>query len=66
MNSERWKPERTSLLGIIGGLMLAEHLGDVHDELLMLCDIAGIPRLTGNYIDGWSVDDLVSVWMDDE
>ena len=43
MNRERWKPERTSLLGIIGGLMLAEHLGDVHDELLMLCDIAGIP-----------------------
>ena len=50
-------PERTSLLGIIGGLMVADNLGDVHDELNFLCDLVGIARPDGNYLDGWTDED---------
>lgn len=46
--------QRFSLLGIIGGLMLSEHLGDVHDEINHLCDLAGIERPEGDYEDGWT------------
>lgn len=46
---ERREPARGSLLGIIGGLMLVEHRGDVHDEIHLLCDLAGIPRLEGGF-----------------
>lgn len=45
---------RFSLLGIISGLMLSENLGDVHDEINHLCDLAGIPRPDGDFIDGWT------------
>ncbi len=38
------KPGRLSLLGIIGGLMLAENMGDVHDEINLLCDLVGIAQ----------------------
>jgi len=38
-------PTRFSLLGIIGGLMVSENLGDVHDEVDHLCDLAGTPPL---------------------
>ncbi len=51
------EPKRDSLLGIIGGLMVAENLGDVHDEILLLCDLAGVPHPSGNFIDGWTPDD---------
>lgn len=54
-------PERFSLLGIIRGLMLSDHLGDVHDEINHLCDLAGIPRPEGNYVDGWTEDDWRNV-----
>ena len=47
-------PQRFSLLGIIGGLMYAENMGDVHDEINFLCDLAGIPRPEGNFLDGWT------------
>lgn len=45
---------RFSLLGIIGGLMSAENLGDVHDEINLLCDLAGIRRPEGGFEEGWS------------
>ena len=54
-------PPRFSLLGIIGGLMVAENLGDVHDELNHLCDLAGIPRFEGSFEDGWTEKDRASV-----
>lgn len=57
-------PERGSLLGIIGALMLAEHLGDVHDEILLMCDLAGIPRPQGNFMDGWEDEDWLMVGVE--
>lgn len=63
-NDPDWKPARTSLLGIIGGLMLAENLGDVHDEILLLCDLAGIERFDGSFLEGWTEDDFISVGID--
>lgn len=57
-------PSRFSLLGIIGGLMTCEHLGDVHDEIGHLCDLAGIPRPEGSYIDGWTAQDWRNVGRD--
>lgn len=54
-------PRRFSLLGIIGGLMVAENLGDVHDEINHLCDLAGIPRPEGDYLHGWTQRDWDNV-----
>jgi hypothetical protein len=54
-------PARFSLLGIIGGLMVAENLGDVHDEINFLHDLAGIRRPEGNFIDGWTAEDFKRV-----
>lgn len=51
------EPKRTSLLGIIGGLMVSENLGDVHDEINLLCDLVGIPRPQGSFLDGWTEQD---------
>lgn len=48
---------RLSLLGIISGLMLSDNLGDVHDEILHLHDLAGIPRPEGDFLSGWTDDD---------
>lgn len=59
-------PSRFSLLGIIGGLMVSEHLGDVHDELDHLCDLVGIPRFEGNFIEGWTDKDYLSVGIEPE
>jgi len=58
---------RFSLLGIIGGLMAADNLGDVHDEINHLCDLAGIERPAGNFLDGWTDEDWRRVgeeWRD--
>lgn len=52
---------RFSLLGVIGGLMSAENLGDVHDEIIHLCDLAGIPRPQGDFLDGWTDEDRANV-----
>jgi len=57
---------RFSLLGIIGGLMVAENLGDVHDEINHLCDLAGISRPDGNFEEGWTDDDWKRVGKGDE
>jgi hypothetical protein len=50
-------PDRLSLLGIISGLMYADNLGDVHEEINHLCDLAGVPRPEGNFLDGWTEED---------
>ena len=54
-------PKRRSLLGIIGGLMVSENQGDVHDEILLLCDLAGIPRPEGDFLEGWTPQDWRNV-----
>ena len=53
--------KRFSLLGIIGGLMMSDNQGDVHDEILNLCDLAGIPRPEGNFLEGWTEQDWLNV-----
>jgi hypothetical protein len=57
MNATSNVPKRFSLLGIIHGLMVSENLGDVHDEIDHLCDLAGIPRPEGSFEEGWTVED---------
>ena len=59
----RGEPNRFSLLGIIGGLMVADNMGDVHDEINYLHDLAGIPRPEGNFLDGWTDQDFDNVGM---
>lgn len=59
-------PERFTLLGIIGGLMVTENEGDVHDEINHLCDLVGIPRPEGDFLDGWTDQDLRSVGLEPE
>lgn len=58
-------PGRFSLLGIIGGLMVSENLGDVHDEINHLCDLVGIPRPEGGFGDGWTAQDWRNVGRPD-
>ena len=53
--------DRGSLLGIIQGLMVAENLGDVHDELNLLHDLVGIPRPEGGFLMGWTEQDWANV-----
>ena len=57
-------PQRFSLRGIIGGLMMSENLGDVHDEINLLHDLAGIPRPDGNFLDGWTDADCARVGLE--
>ena len=59
-------PQRFSLRGIIGGLMVAGNLGDVHDEINLLHDLAGIPRPEGNFLDGWTVADYARVGLESD
>jgi hypothetical protein len=55
--------ERFSLRGIIGGLMMAENMGDVHDEINHLCDLAGVPHPEGDFESGWTDGDLHAVGL---
>ncbi len=57
--------DRGSLLDIIGGLMLAQNMGDVHDEINLLCDLAGISRPEGDFLDGWTEQDWRNVGRSD-
>jgi len=58
-------PERSSLRGIIRGLMVSNDLGDVRDQIDCLCDLAGIARPEGGFVDGWTNNDFVSVAVRD-
>jgi len=53
--------DRLSLLGIIGALMLADNLGDVHEEINHLHDLVGISRPEGNFLEGWAPSDWRNV-----
>lgn len=46
--------------------MLSENLGDVHDEIELLCDLVGIPRPEGDFLDGWTDDDLRNIGKEPE
>lgn len=46
--------------------MCSENLGDVHDEINHLCDLAGISRPEGDFMDGWTVRDWMRVPNYDE
>lgn len=61
-------PGRFSLFGIMGGLMVADHLGDVRDELDHLCDLVGIPRFQGGFgpDEPWTEADWLSIGHDPE
>lgn len=48
------EPGRFSLLGIIGALMVSDNQGDIHEEINHLCDLAGVPRPEGNFLEGWT------------
>ncbi len=54
-------PQRFSLLGIIGGLMVSDNLGDVHEEINHLHDLVGLPRPEGNFLDGWTEEDFARI-----
>jgi hypothetical protein len=58
--------KRFSLLGIIGGLMVSDNLGDVHEEINHLCDLAGIPRPEGSFPEGWTQQDWKNIGHDNE
>ena len=59
-------PGRFSLLGIISGLMVAENLGDVHDEINHLCDLVGVPRPEGDFLEGWTEQDWRNIGVQPE
>lgn len=59
-------PPRFSMLGIIRGLMLADNLGDVHDEINHLHDLVGLPRPEGSFEEGWTPADFRNVGLDPE
>lgn len=45
----------------IRSLMLAENLGDVHDVINRLCVEAGVDRLEGDFLEGWTDEDFAKV-----
>lgn len=55
--------ERFSLRGILRGLMVSDHLGDVRDEIDHLHDLIGLPRPEGGF-EEWTADDLRRVGAD--
>ena len=55
--------ERAMLLAAIRSLMVAENGGDMHEVLNQLCDLAGLPRPQGDYLDGWADEDYLRVGL---
>jgi hypothetical protein len=43
---------------LLRGLMMSENLGDVHDQINRLHRLLGMPEPKGNFLDGWTDDDL--------
>jgi hypothetical protein len=52
------EPTRGSIIGIVGGLMFCENMGDVHDEILLLCAAIGVDPPEGDFLDGWTDADV--------
>lgn len=44
--------------------MVADNMGDVHEEINHLHDLLGLPRPEGNFLQGWTEDDLQRVDVD--
>jgi hypothetical protein len=42
-------------------LMMAENLGDVHDQINTLHRLMGLPEPEGDFLDGWTDADLAAV-----
>ena len=61
--SQTIKPDQ--LRPMIIGLMLADHLGDVADEIHELCKLAKLPKPNGNYHAGWGIDWDSQTWESD-
>lgn len=57
------RDHRMSLMGILGGLMMADTWGDVQDEIDHLHDAIGIDRPEGNRADGYTPEDLKRVGL---
>ncbi len=52
-------PQAEALLrGVIHSLMLCENLGDVHDEIVVTCNLLGIEPPRGDFMDGWDDGEL--------
>lgn len=51
----------TDLVPIIRSLMFSENMGDVHEVIDRLCKMAGIPVPEGDFLDGWTDQDLRNV-----
>lgn len=66
MDADSFEPSRFSLFGIISGLMVAENLGDVHDEINHLHDLLGLPRPVGGFVEGWTKEDYAHIGKDVE
>ena len=45
---------------VLQTIMFADDLGDVCDVLDPLCDLAGIPQLEGDHLDGWTDQDMLN------
>lgn len=48
---------REAVKKALWGLMVADHLGDVHEEIAVLRAAIGLPEADGNFLDGWTEDD---------
>lgn len=54
------------IITVIRGLMVADHLGDVHREIDRLRAGVGLPPLEGNTVHGWTPQDKAGVWGPDD
>lgn len=45
--------ERRTLKSVIAGLIVSENMGDVHDEIIILCEILGETPPVGGFVGGW-------------
>lgn len=52
--------DRSVILSVMEGLMLSDHLGDVHDELMALGGLVGVD-LEGDFVEGWTDEDMEAV-----
>lgn len=50
--------KREDLIAVTRSLMLAENMGDVHDQINRLHDLLGLAQPEGNFLDGWEDEDM--------
>jgi hypothetical protein len=56
--------ETQDALTILRQLMMADNLGDVHDAINRMHRMLGLPEPVGDFLDGWTDDDLRRVGAD--